>query len=140
MDMEHELRALRIQIRDKCTISFKLQKEVCSALLFCFCFSLTYFLDFWLQLGEKGYLDLYIPSFWTYLQLAMNKRAEENKFRLYDINGSETLGSILRVQPCSDDAVELSKCSVQWYRISSECSRREPIVGIFTNSKILKFI
>ncbi|KAI5663954.1 hypothetical protein M9H77_23277 [Catharanthus roseus] len=88
MDMEHELRALRIQIREKCTISFKLQKE-----------------------------------------LAVNKRAEENKFRLYDISGSETLGSIIRVEPCSDESVELSKCSLQWYRLSSECSRREPIVG-----------
>uniref|UniRef100_M1AAP7 Uncharacterized protein n=1 Tax=Solanum tuberosum TaxID=4113 RepID=M1AAP7_SOLTU len=28
MDMEHELRALRIQIREKSTVSFKLQKEV----------------------------------------------------------------------------------------------------------------
>lgn len=34
MDMEHELRALRIQIREKCTISFKLQKEVNYALPF----------------------------------------------------------------------------------------------------------
>lgn len=65
-----------------------------------------------------------------HMQLAVNKRAEENKFRLYDISGSETLGSIIRVEPCSDESVELSKCSLQWYRLSSECSRREPIVGI----------
>lgn len=30
MDMEHELRALRIQIREKSIFSFKLQKEVCT--------------------------------------------------------------------------------------------------------------
>lgn len=88
MDMECEVRALRIEIREKSTISFNLQKE-----------------------------------------LLMNKRAEENKFLPYEISGSETLGSILRVQPCSNEATELTKCSIQWYRLSSECSRREPILG-----------
>lgn len=62
-------------------------------------------------------------------QLVLSKRAEENKFLPYAITGSETLGSILRVQSCSDEATELTKCSIQWYRLSSECSRREPILG-----------
>ncbi|KAM3288900.1 Stomatal closure-related actin-binding protein 2 [Capsicum baccatum] len=88
MDMEHELRALRIQIREKSTVSFKLQKE-----------------------------------------LAMSRRAGQNKSEFYELSGSETLGSILRVQSCSDEAIDVSKCSIQWYRLSSECSRREPIVG-----------
>lgn len=88
MDMEHELRALRVQIREKSMFSVKLQKE-----------------------------------------LALSKRAEQNKFSLYELAGSETLGSILRVQPCSNEAMELSKCSIQWYRLSSQCSRRELISG-----------
>ena len=88
MDMEHELRALRIQIREKSIFSVKLQKE-----------------------------------------LAISKRAEENPSRLYELNGSETLGSYLRIQPCSDKAPELLKCSIQWYRVSSESSKNEPISG-----------
>ncbi|KAL0428449.1 UNVERIFIED_CONTAM: Stomatal closure-related actin-binding protein 2 [Sesamum latifolium] len=88
MDMEHELRELRLQIREKCTISVNLQNE-----------------------------------------LAMMKKLDENIPRLYQLNGSETLGSILRIQPCSDEATELAKCSIQWYRLSSQCSRREPILG-----------
>ncbi|KAK4481778.1 hypothetical protein RD792_012689 [Penstemon davidsonii] len=88
MDMEHELRELRLQIREKCTISIALQNK-----------------------------------------LAMSKKAEENKHRLYELIGSETLGSILRIQSCSEEATDLAKCSMQWYRLSSQCSRREPILG-----------
>ncbi|PON51371.1 Stomatal closure-related actin-binding protein [Trema orientale] len=84
MEMEHELRALRTQIREKFIFSVKLQKE-----------------------------------------LAISKRAEENKSRLYVIDGMGTLGSCLRIQVCSDDAPQLSKCSIQWYRVSLECSRDE---------------
>ncbi|CAA3015161.1 stomatal closure-related actin-binding 3-like [Olea europaea subsp. europaea] len=87
MDMEHELRELRIQIREKCKISFDIRKE-----------------------------------------LAMSKR-EENKSQFYELSGSESLGSILRIQPSSDEATDLSKCLIQWYRLSSECSRREAILG-----------
>ncbi|GMP68919.1 hypothetical protein CsSME_00028364 [Camellia sinensis var. sinensis] len=86
--MEHELQALRMQIREKSIISVKLQRE-----------------------------------------LAMSRRAEENKFRVYEFGGSETLGSALRVQPCSDEAQDLSKCSIQWYCILTEGSRRELISG-----------
>ncbi|PIN19654.1 hypothetical protein CDL12_07680 [Handroanthus impetiginosus] len=88
MDMEHELQELRLQIRDKCTISVNLQHE-----------------------------------------LALSKKAEENIPKLYEINGPKTLGSILWIQPCSEEATELAKCSSQWYRLSSQCSRREPILG-----------
>ncbi|XP_071723710.1 stomatal closure-related actin-binding protein 2-like [Rutidosis leptorrhynchoides] len=88
MDMEHELRALRTQIREKSIFSFKLQKE-----------------------------------------LAMSKRAEENKSSIYLITGSETLGCCLRLQPCSDQVPQLSKCSVQWYRVSSDDCHKEAISG-----------
>lgn len=68
-------------------------------------------------------------SFDLQRELAMRKRAEQNKFQPHKISGSETLGYILRVEACSDEAVEISKCSFQWFRLSSQCSRREPIVG-----------
>ncbi|XP_061991173.1 stomatal closure-related actin-binding protein 3-like isoform X1 [Rosa rugosa] len=88
MDMEHELRALRTQIREKCIVSVKLQKE-----------------------------------------LAMSKRAEENKSRGYAMVGSETLGSYLQIQPCSENAPQLSNCSIQWYRVSPDGSWNEAISG-----------
>lgn len=65
-----------------------------------------------------------------YLQLTMSRRAGQNKSEFYELTGSETLGSIIRIQSCSGEAIDVSKCSIQWYRLSSECSRREPIVGI----------
>ncbi|KAK9196969.1 hypothetical protein WN943_005103 [Citrus x changshan-huyou] len=86
MDMEHELHALRTQIREKSVLSLKIQKE-----------------------------------------LAMNKRAEENKSCLYVFDGSEALGSHLRIRPRSDTAPSLSKCSIQWYRVSLDGSQKEII-------------
>lgn len=59
----------------------------------------------------------------------MSKRAEENKSRLYGFCGSETLGSCLRVQRCSDNAPQVSDCSIQWYRLSQDESRKEIISG-----------
>lgn len=88
IDMEHELRALRNQIREKSIFSVKLQKE-----------------------------------------LAISKRDGENKYRLYVLEGSENLGSYLQLKPCSDQAPQLSKCSIQWYRLSSEGSWKEVISG-----------
>ncbi|MBA0564899.1 hypothetical protein Golob_009806, partial [Gossypium lobatum] len=86
MDMEHELRALRIQLAEKSNHSLLLQKE-----------------------------------------LARSKRMEKNISHIYELDGAETLGSYLRIKPCSDIAPELSECSIQWYRISSETSKKELI-------------
>ncbi|KAB2059838.1 hypothetical protein ERO13_A11G306200v2 [Gossypium hirsutum] len=88
MDMEHELRALRAQIREKAIFSVKLQKE-----------------------------------------LAINKRAEENKSCMFVLHGSETLGSCLQLKPRSDNAPSLSQSSIQWYRLSSDENRKEVISG-----------
>lgn len=63
-------------------------------------------------------------------QLAISKRAEENKSRLYMLDGSAMLGSYLRIQVSSDEAPQLSKCSIQWYRVSLECNRDEVISGM----------
>ncbi|KAH1033640.1 hypothetical protein J1N35_045814 [Gossypium stocksii] len=88
MDMEHELRALRIQLAEKSKRSLLLQKE-----------------------------------------LARSKVVEDNLSNLYELDGAETLGSYLRIKPCSDIAPELSKCSIQWYRVSSEGGKKELISG-----------
>ncbi|KAJ9172303.1 hypothetical protein P3X46_015552 [Hevea brasiliensis] len=88
MDMEHELRALRIQLEEKSKRSLLLQKE-----------------------------------------LARSKRAEQNICQIYELDGYEALGSYLQIHPCSDDAPELSKCSIQWYRVSSVGGKKELISG-----------
>ncbi|XP_057484208.1 stomatal closure-related actin-binding protein 1-like [Actinidia eriantha] len=77
MDMDHELRALRIQLAEKSKHSLLLQKE-----------------------------------------LAMSRRVEENVSYSYELDGSEALGSHLRIQTCSDSALDLSECSIQWYRLT----------------------
>ncbi|XP_002523243.2 stomatal closure-related actin-binding protein 1 [Ricinus communis] len=88
MDMEHELRALRIQLAEKSKRSLLLQKE-----------------------------------------LARSRRGEQNISQSYELNGSETLGSYLQINPCCDNVPVLSKCSIQWYRVSSEGGKRELISG-----------
>ncbi|XWS52654.1 hypothetical protein CRYUN_Cryun11dG0089400 [Craigia yunnanensis] len=62
-------------------------------------------------------------------KLARSKRVEENLSHLYELDGAEILGSYLRIKPCSDIAPELSNCSIQWYRISSEGGKKELISG-----------
>ncbi|KAG6792949.1 hypothetical protein POTOM_002115 [Populus tomentosa] len=88
MDMEHELRALRMQLAEKSKCSLQLQKE-----------------------------------------LARSRRGEQSIFHLFELDGSEALGSCLRINPCSDNAPELSECSIQWYRLSSEDVKKALISG-----------
>lgn len=90
MDMEYELQALRIRIREKSIFSIKLQKE-----------------------------------------LAINKRAEENRYCMYKLDGAQRLGSCLKIQPRSDEAPNVSECSIQWYRVSSEGSQTDVIFGAY---------
>ncbi|XP_054799455.1 stomatal closure-related actin-binding protein 1-like [Prosopis cineraria] len=76
------------------------------------------------QLAEKSRHYLRLQK-----ELARAKRAEENVPHLYELEGTETLGSYLQIQPCSDHAPELSKCSIQWYRVASEGAKKELISG-----------
>jgi len=56
------------------------------------------------------------------------------------LDGSEALGSYLRVQPCSDEVPHVSKCSLQWYRLSSEGSWREVISGNWSHVIYIKLL
>ncbi|CAH8352274.1 unnamed protein product [Eruca vesicaria subsp. sativa] len=76
------------------------------------------------QLAEKSKHFLQLKK-----KLAMCRKSEENISLLYEIDGNEALGSCLRVRPCSDEAPDLSKCTVQWYRSSSDDSKKELISG-----------
>lgn len=59
----------------------------------------------------------------------MRKRSEEKIPDLYELEGSEALGSYLRIKPCSEMAPELSSCSIEWYRVSPEGGKKELISG-----------
>ncbi|CAN4119779.1 unnamed protein product [Withania somnifera] len=54
---------------------------------------------------------------------------EETVSQLYELDGTEALGSILQIHPCSLSASEKSECSVQWYRLACEGGKPEPISG-----------
>ncbi|KAI9121085.1 hypothetical protein K1719_008118 [Acacia pycnantha] len=73
------------------------------------------------QIREKSIFSMKLQK-----ELTMKN---ENQSSLYKLGGSETLGSYLQVHPCSDEVPETSKCSFQWYRLSSEGSWREVISG-----------
>ncbi|XP_065853586.1 stomatal closure-related actin-binding protein 2-like [Euphorbia lathyris] len=62
-------------------------------------------------------------------ELAVNKRVEENKASPYILDGSETLGSCLKLRPRSDASPLLSKSLIQWYRAPPEGSQKEIISG-----------
>ncbi|RYR11440.1 hypothetical protein Ahy_B04g068964 isoform A [Arachis hypogaea] len=76
------------------------------------------------QLSEKSrhYLRLH-------RELSRMKKGEEKASHLYELEGTETLGSYLQIEPCSDNALELSKCSFQWYRVSPDGAKKELISG-----------
>ncbi|KAI5335359.1 hypothetical protein L3X38_025492 [Prunus dulcis] len=76
------------------------------------------------QLTEKSKNSVRLQK-----ELAISKRGLEQNSQLYELDGPEALGSYLRIQPCSDDAPELSKCSIQWYRVSSQGGKKELISG-----------
>lgn len=66
----------------------------------------------------------------------MSKRSEEKIPDYYELDGSEALGSYLRIKPISDYAPELSSCSIQWFRVSPEGGKRELIAGIQTRNLV----
>ncbi|GKU93514.1 hypothetical protein SLEP1_g7107 [Rubroshorea leprosula] len=77
-----------------------------------------------MQLEEKSKHSLQLQR-----ELAKSKRSEENISYLYELDGAEALGSFLHIKPRSEISPELSECSIQWYRISSEGGRKELISG-----------
>ncbi|KAL3828678.1 hypothetical protein ACJIZ3_017480 [Penstemon smallii] len=78
-----------------------------------------------IQLAEKSKHSLQLQK-----ELAISrKKGNENTTNLYEIDGTEALGSYLRIYPCSGNAPELSECAIQWYRSSSKGEIKELISG-----------
>lgn len=59
----------------------------------------------------------------------MIKKLEDEGPHLYELEGSESLGSCLRIVCRSDSAPGISNYSIQWYRVNAEGSRKEIISG-----------
>ncbi|XP_004513217.1 stomatal closure-related actin-binding protein 1-like [Cicer arietinum] len=76
------------------------------------------------QLAEKSRHYLRLQK-----ELARAKKGDESVPHLYELEGTETLGSYLQIQSCSNNAPELSECSIQWYRVSTEGAKKELISG-----------
>nr|CAD1829578.1 unnamed protein product [Ananas comosus var. bracteatus] len=62
-------------------------------------------------------------------ELAMIKKLQDEGPHLYELEGSESLGSCLRIVCRSDSAPGISNYSIQWYRVNAEGSRKEIISG-----------
>ncbi|XP_058080051.1 stomatal closure-related actin-binding protein 1-like isoform X3 [Magnolia sinica] len=76
------------------------------------------------QLAEKSMYSLQLRK-----ELAMSKRLEENIPHFYELDGFERLGSYLHIIPCTDNTPDISKCTIQWFRIASEGDKKELISG-----------
>lgn len=101
---------------------------VCLPFVFYFYFAAQFV--YALKIGLLWLISCTLSHFYLHIiQLATSKRGMENNCQLYELDGHEALGSYLEIQPCSDNAPELSKCSIQWYRVSSE-GKKELISGI----------
>ncbi|KAL3620312.1 Stomatal closure-related actin-binding protein 1 [Castilleja foliolosa] len=76
------------------------------------------------QLAEKAKRSLQLQK-----ELAISKNGDRNALHLYEIDGLEALGSCLQLYSCSDIAPDLSDCTIQWYRSTSEGNKKELISG-----------
>ncbi|KAK9078744.1 hypothetical protein SSX86_002802 [Deinandra increscens subsp. villosa] len=77
-----------------------------------------------IQLAEKSKRSIELQK-----ELAISRRGEESASYLFELDGTTALGSYLQIQSCSDRAPELSECSIQWYRMTSEGGNRDIISG-----------
>nr|VDD62076.1 unnamed protein product [Brassica oleracea] len=74
--------------------------------------------------------EKYMNSVRLHQEIATIKRAEESKSCPFVLEGTQSLGSCLKIRVSApDNAIDLSNCSIQWYRAACETSRREAISG-----------
>ncbi|CAN8254464.1 unnamed protein product [Cochlearia groenlandica] len=73
--------------------------------------------------------EKYMNSVKLHQEIAIIKRVEESKSCPFVLEGTQSLGSCLRICASSGNASDLTNCSIQWYRAACETSRREAISG-----------
>jgi hypothetical protein len=69
----------------------------------------------------------------------MIKRLEEDSSNLFELEGSDTLGSQLHIIPRVDGAPNIANCPVQWYRVVSG-GTRELISGTLSIKRLTGFL
>jgi hypothetical protein len=72
-------------------------------------------------------------------ELAMIKRLEEDSSDLYDLEGSDILGSQFCIIPRFDDAPDISSCPTQWYRVISG-GNRNLILGMLSDQHYMELV
>jgi hypothetical protein len=116
MDMQFELQGLRTLISEKTELCNQLKKEVSP--------SRTEQASYYLRYYDLSNVELcnHRATF-IYIQLAMIKRLEQDSSKLFEFEGSNTLGSQFHIIPRVDDAPDISSCPAQWYRVIAGGSR-----------------
>ncbi|ONK78504.1 uncharacterized protein A4U43_C02F19470 [Asparagus officinalis] len=77
-----------------------------------------------IQLSEKSMCCIQLKK-----ELERSKMLKDNRSQLYELEGPESLGSCLHIVPQTNTAPDISSCSIQWYRMLPEGSKRELISG-----------
>uniref|UniRef100_A0A0A9DKA4 Uncharacterized protein n=1 Tax=Arundo donax TaxID=35708 RepID=A0A0A9DKA4_ARUDO len=62
-------------------------------------------------------------------ELELHKRLKDNGPPLFDLEGLQCLGSMLRIVARSGTSIDLSNISIQWFRIHPKGSNKEIISG-----------
>ncbi|CAL1403560.1 unnamed protein product [Linum trigynum] len=76
------------------------------------------------QLAEKTKRALQLQK-----ELAVTRSGKQKASHPYELEGTEALGSYLRINCCSNNDPELTNCLIQWYRVPSEGGKKELISG-----------
>ncbi|KAF0895148.1 hypothetical protein E2562_006850 [Oryza meyeriana var. granulata] len=76
------------------------------------------------QLAEKSSNCVHLLK-----ELQLHQRYEENDVSSYELEGLESLGSVLHIVARSDGFVDLSRSTIQWFRVQPEGNKKEIISG-----------
>ncbi|XP_062189828.1 stomatal closure-related actin-binding protein 1-like isoform X2 [Phragmites australis] len=76
------------------------------------------------QLAEKSSSSVHLLK-----ELELHRRFEENDTPLYELEGLESLGSMLRIVVQNNASVDFSYSAIQWFRIQPKGSKKEIISG-----------
>ncbi len=80
-----------------------------------------------LGLRLLGILLILLPDF--KLQLVDAKRVAGAG--PYELQGEERLGTSLIISPIDKNGPDLSKCNIQWHRVSVDGAKGGPVTGVF---------
>lgn len=101
----------------------------------CGCVCLLFFSKYFFPLGrdlsvQQNKICIYSTNCnCFFFQLELHKRPEGNDIPLFDLEGLQCLGSILRIVSQSSTTMDFSNISIQWFRVHPKESNKEIISG-----------